>query len=331
MSELLNHARPEVVAEFDRLREDCAIVDLPEISLVKLTGEDRKGWLQGQATNNLRSMDHGASSAFCLCEPTGQIVSVCELWSVSDEFLLTLPAKSLEGFMARVDQMVVLEDVAAADVSGRYRMVSIQGPRATAELSRMISLPSLDGGAAELEGIDVYALRSNRTGMGGWDVWLPIDESNAIDGLCSRFQRAGQEAFEIARIEAGSPRFGVDYNRKTLPPELGPAFEARHVSYTKGCYTGQEVLMRMHSRGHANRAWVGLLAEGPLENGASVSHPSRRDGGIVTSSAFSPDFGHIGAAMLRSEIAEDREAVTVDTSAGPVRAEIRAMPLLRLG
>jgi len=93
MSELLNHVDPAVVAEFDRLREDCGIVEMSDLSLIFLTGEDRKGWLQGQATNNLRSMDHGASSAFCLCEPTGQIVSVCDLWSVNDRFLLTTSHK----------------------------------------------------------------------------------------------------------------------------------------------------------------------------------------------------------------------------------------------
>jgi len=331
MSELLNHVTPEVVSEFDRLREDCALIDLPEVSRLKLTGEDRKGWLQGQATNNLRSMDHGASSAFCLCEPTGQIVSVCELWSVADEFLLTLPSASLEAFMARVEQMVVLEDVSALDVSQEYRLVSIQGPRATSELSRLVSLPSLDGGMSSFQGIDVYVLRSNRTGMGGWDVWVPASAGEAIEKLCAPFSRVGQEAYEIARIESGSPRFGIDYTGKTLPPELGSAFEARHVSYTKGCYTGQEVLMRMHSRGHANRAWVGLLAEGPLASGANVSHPARSDAGVVTSAAFSPDYGHIGAAMLRTEVVADRESVTVHTPTGPIKAEIRAMPILRLG
>jgi folate-binding protein YgfZ len=331
MSELLNHVEPDVVAEFDRLREDCAIVELPEIALVTLAGDDRKGWLQGQATNNLRSMDHGASSAFCLCEPTGQIVSVCDLWSVSDRFLLTLPTDTLEGFMRRVDQMVVLEDVVAEDVSDQFRLVSVQGPRATAMLSQLLALPSLDGGSAQFENVEVFALRSNRTGMGGWDIWIPASATKAIKKLCARFERVGVAAYHTARIEAGSPRSGHDYTRKTLPPELGPAFEARHVSYSKGCYTGQEVLMRLHSRGHANRSWVGLISEGPLEEGAAVSHRSRPDAGHVTSAAFSPDFGHIGAAMLRVEVAEPGESVTVATSQGPVQAEVRIMPILRLG
>ncbi len=329
MSELLNHVSQEVVAEFDRLREDCGIVELSEFSLVTLTGEDRKGWLQGQATNNLRSMDHGASSSFCLCEPTGQIVSVCDLWSVHERFLMTLPTNTLSGFLERVEQMVVLEDVVAEDVSDKYRLVSVQGPKATAMLTQQMTLPSLDGGSVEFAGAEVFVLRSNRTGMGGWDVWIPIAAKKAIKKLCDLFDPIGADAYNIARLEAGSPRSGHDYTRKTLPPELGPAFDAKHVSYSKGCYTGQEVLMRLHSRGHANRSWVGLLSEGPLEEGATISHPARAEAGVVTSAAFSPDYGHIAAAMLRIEVAVGGEFVSVNTSHGPVRAEIRPMPILR--
>jgi folate-binding protein YgfZ len=331
MSDLLNHVTQEVEAEFDLLREECGLVALPEVSLVILSGEDRKGWLQGQATNNLRSMDHGASSSFCLCEPTGQIVSVCELWSVHDQFFLSLDSHTLRGFLERAEQMVVLEDVVAEDVTLKYRLMSVQGPRASAGLAQLIELPSLDGGVSKFEGVDVFVLRSNRTGMGGWDIWVPTHDEKAIRNLSAPFKTVGAEAFNIARLEAGKPQFGKDFHRKTLPPELGPAFDARYVSYTKGCYTGQEVLMRLHSRGHANRCWVGLVAEGPLEESASVSHPSRVDAGTVTSTAFSPDYGHIGAAMLRTEAAIHGDTVTVETSQGIVQAQVRTMPLLRLG
>ena len=118
-------------------------------------------------------------------------------------------------------------------------------------------------------------------------------------------------------------------NEKTFPPEMGKAFEERHVSYSKGCYMGQEVLMRIHSRGHTNKTWVGLASEKPLEVGASVGHRLRSDSGIVTSAVFSPDFGYIGAAMVRNEAAFEGEVVQVTTSQGIVEAEVRQMPILR--
>jgi folate-binding protein YgfZ len=130
---------------------------------------------------------------------------------------------------------------------------------------------------------------------------------------------------ETARIEAGIPKRGVDFTEKTLPPELGPAFEARHVSYNKGCYMGQEVLMRMHSRGHTNKTWVGILLDSPVEVDAVVWHESRADAGVVTSAAVSPRLGPIAAAMLRNEAAQEGAEVRV----GEVRGVVKNFPLIR--
>ena len=160
-------------------------------------------------------------------------------------------------------------------------------------------------------------------------MWIPAKETEAIKFLLDLFPTVSPEPFEIARIEAGVPRFGQDCDAKTFPPELGSAFESRYISYNKGCYTGQEVLMRLHSRGHTNRTWVGLVSESPLEVGAVLTHPNRKDAGLVTSAAFSPDYGFIGAAMVRNEIAQPRESVMFETSAGSFEAQIRPMPILR--
>ena len=88
--------------------------------------------------------------------------------------------------------------------------------------------------------------------------------------------------------------------------------------------------MRLHSRGHTNKTWMGLIADAPLEVGAPVRHSRRPEAGEVTSAAFSPVHGYIGAAILRNEAAYDGEWVTVETSEGPVEAEVREMPILRL-
>jgi len=311
------------------LRAECARFPLGDLVAVELTGEDRKGWLQGQASNNLRSLDFGASSAFCLCEPTGQILCVCEIWSLKDRFIVVLAKSALPAFLKRVEQMVILEDVVARVLDDSV-LVSVQGPAATARLGNLVQIPALDANEFEFEKTTVALLRSNRAGQGGWDVLLPADAKKAIAKIEKEFEPIGEEIAQIARLEAGIPRMGADINAKTMPPELGAAFDARHVSYNKGCYTGQEVLMRIHSRGHTNKTWMGLLSESPLEVGAKVSHSRRPDAGEVTSAAFSPAHGFIGAAILRNEAAFDGEWVTVETSQGPVDAEVREMPIMRL-
>jgi len=329
MFELQTQISDRALRDYDLLRDDAGIVDLHHVSLIALTGDDRKGWLQGQATNDVKKLESGASNSFCLTTITGQLLSVCEIWAVRDRFLMTIPDQTRENVLKRVEQMVIMEDVVAEDVSKLYRLLSIQGPTATARLSNLMPLPSLDAGDSTIEGADVFALRSNRTGMGGWDIWTLASNVKAIATLENEFRLIDHEAYNIARLEAGIPFFGSDMGEKTLPPEMGQAFVDRHISYNKGCYMGQEVLMRIHSRGHTNKTWMGLIADAPMEIGATVSHVRRQDSGTVTSAAFSPDFGYIAAAMLRNEAASEGEFVQVITERGTVDAEVRRMPIMR--
>ncbi len=331
MSDLLNHISDKAVSDYDRLRDDCGLLDLGTWSLLELTGDDRKGWLQGQVTNDLRRFESGASTSFCLCGPTGHLLAVADAWALPDRFALTCGRGAEGRILDQVKRMVILEDVAAEDVTKKFKLFSIQGPSATKRLGELVDLPNLDAGVGKLEEADLRLFRSNRTGLGGWDVWFPATRRKVADTLREAFGPVEREAYEAARLEAGVPLFDCDYDSKTLPPELGPSFEARHVSYTKGCYTGQEVLMRIHTRGHTNRTWVGLLAEAPLEVGAKLSHPLRQDVGVVTSAAFSPDFGPIGAAMVRNEFSEDGEILRIASPRGEVSTEVRRMPILRLG
>ena len=319
----------ETLQGYELLRDDSGLVELPHLARLWLLGEDRKGWLQGQATNDVRKLEGGTSSLFCFTTVTGHLMSVCEAWAAPDRILITCPESTKEAVLRRVEQMVIMEDVTAEDAGQQYTLLSVQGPSATQRLSKLVSLPSLDTGEAEIEGSAIYVLRSNRTGMGGWDLWIPTDAAKALEAVRSEFATANYESYDIARLEAGIPMFGTDMTEKTFPPEMGKAFEERHVSYSKGCYMGQEVLMRIHSRGHTNRTWVGLTSESPIPAGAVLAQNRRSDAGIVTSSRFSPDYGHIAGAMLRNEFVFDGEIVQVQTESGPVDAEVRLMPLLR--
>lgn len=306
----------------DRLREDAAAFALDGWSLIELSGEDRLDWLQGQATNDVRVLTEGRRVAFCLCEPTGQLLAVVDAWALEDRIFMAVPRERTTTVLARIERMTIMEDVAARVLSEGYSGVSFQGPKASEILSRSFALPVRDAGAIVDRAHEPAALclRSDRTGMGGWDVWFP-ERSRIVEfGI----EEAMPGAVEAARIEAGIPKWEVDMGLKTLPPELGPAFEARHVSYNKGCYTGQEVLMRMHSRGHTNKTWVGLVSPEPFHVGNEVSHGGKVVG-TVSSAAYSPKGRHVGAATLRNEAFEEGTIVTV----GGVEAEVRSMPILR--
>ena len=130
-------------------------------------------------------------------------------------------------------------------------------------------------------------------------------------------------AIDIAqRLALGIPKRAIDYTDRTLPPELGRAFEEKHISYNKGCYTGQEVLMRIHSRGHTNKTWVGLLMDAPVEVGARVTHDAK-EVGVITSALVSPRLGPIAAAMLKNEAAQEGTTVSV----GGINGGVKNFPL----
>ena len=306
------------LAGYDQLRSDAAWRPLDSVRSVSLAGDDRKGWLQGQITQDLRDLPATGSCHACLLKPTGQIEAVLGVWALPDRFLILTEAP--EFLLDRAKRFVILENVRPA--LEECQVVTIQGPKATQRLSSLMDLPVGDAGLAELEGEPVTVLRSRRVYGGGWDVVLPSLEGAAGRRLTDALPLASAEAFDIAMIEAGTPVFGIDIDSKTLPPEMGHHFVASHVSYDKGCYTGQEVVARIQSRGHTNRTWVGLAGSGPLAPGAEARDRSGTVVGMVARAGKSPVFGWIGTAMLRNHVAESGSAVWIDG----VSAEVTQLP-----
>lgn len=314
----------ESLAGYDALREDCGLVDLNDhLALLEVRGEDRKAWLQGQITNDVRPLQIGGAFSFCVCLPTGQIVAICDGWRLEDRYLITTNTSSIEALKERLQAAIIMEDVQVNDLTQDYQAFSVQGPTATRRLGDLLAVPTMDAGFATLGKAEVLCLRTNRTGLGGWDVLVPAGTKTP---WTKDFEKVDDHAYRIAQLEAGIPRQGLDTDAKTLPPELGPAFTAKHVSFSKGCYTGQEVLMRIHSRGHTNKTWVGLFTESFVPVGTPLIHMGKNEVGVIASSCDSPSYGPIAAAYVRNEAAFDGE----ELMAGDVPCELRHMPLLRL-
>lgn len=255
------------LGDYDRLCFDRGCFALTDLALIELAGEDRIEWLQGQVTNDLRQLGDEQPVLACVCTPTGQIISTLAIWSRPGRLLIALPRNTVAAFLERVDQMVIMEDVSATllPLDGR----SIQGPNAQMPHGEIV-------------------LPIQRLGLAGWDVWggdRPIDIEEDI--------------VETRRVESGTPKFGVDIKARTLPPEMGPAFTAAHVSYTKGCYTGQEVLMRIHSRGHTNRTWMGVRLAAEATPGDTLTSEGA-EVGFLTSVVRSPRYGWIATAMVKN-------------------------------
>ena len=337
---------PQTFESYTRLRESAAWFPVTDDALIELTGEDRIEWLQGQCTNDLRKLKSNEPFYCCICTPTGQLAAPCTVYELPDRLLIVTPKLCAPAVLERVETMVIMEDVQARELTAEYDWISIQGPSAADflrpwfEQNHALVLPSDRTGspgfdllAADREAILGVRVVPTRLQLDSASDQLDNGDAPEVRVVPTRLQPYPAadlnttESLDIARLEAGIPIFGRDMTEKTLPPEMGPAFEAKYISYTKGCYTGQEVLMRIHSRGHTNKTWMALIAEAPLQPGDTISHPSRQDAGTITSAAISPTFGFIAGAMLRNEATQEGDMVNVHTADRDVRAVVGDFPI----
>ncbi|MBX3115074.1 MAG: hypothetical protein KF836_10955 [Fimbriimonadaceae bacterium] len=262
-------------------------------TVIELSGEDARNWLQGQITQDISLLTEGGHIASCICSPTGQLLTVVHIYERSGNLLLV--TSNPEVILSLVENFVIMEDVTARVVAD--------------------SLVSVQGEGAENLG-DCYLPR-DRTGFGGFDVFDPSLNELQIALL-------NPDHLDALEIVAGIPKLAVDTTAKTLPPELGPQFDAIHIHYQKGCYAGQEVLQRIHSRGHTNKTWVGLLSIGLLPVGEKVSL-NGDEVGVVLRSANHPELGFIATAMLKNSATEQGTQVIV----GSELATVQHFPLIR--
>jgi folate-binding protein YgfZ len=313
------HARPDVEHGYRLLRDDAAVVEPATWSMIEVKGPDAVEFIQGQVTNDVAALEPGQGCYALLLNPKGRILadmrilmrSLEELWVDGQVAPMEVAAQNFQ--MYRIGRRVEISPVSHLDKS----MVSIIGPKA----HDVLDFPAAEYAFVEreLNGAKVLAVASDL----GVDLIFDGRDTALIDGGTDPLENVSHDAAEILRIERGRPRFGFDMSEENLPGELG--LEARAVSFTKGCYVGQEPVARMHHRGHPNRHLRGLVLSQPAEGGEPVT---REDGdgagsvvGRIGSTAVSPTFGPIALALIRREV-----EVGTQVLVGGTQAKVVALP-----
>lgn len=311
---------PTLPPGYAELRASCAWDRIGGTALLRLRGGEALEWLQGQVTQDVKGLEPGQVRLANLCTPTGQLEAFLRI--ARTDHGLWLLTKAPQAMEERAEKMVILEDV-LCELDHRV-VVTLQGPDADKVLAERLPLPEGDCGQAEWRDTPVLLVRADRCGQRGWDV--AIDAVHAPE-LMSGIAPATQQALELAELEAGFPLFGVDTTPKTLPPELGQFWVDLSISYTKGCYTGQEIIHRIYSQGHTNRTWMGLKLAGPVEVQSNLHSSARDDAGVVTRVGWTPEMGWIGAAMVRREALEEGVTLWGEHEGAKVDAQAVPMPL----
>jgi len=303
---------------------------------IVVSGADRRTYLQGLLTNDIEALSagHGCYAAYLTAQ--GRMIADLWVYELGDAVLLTMVADVTATVLARLDQFIFSEDVQLGDVSGRFAQVAVIGPDTATTIASATGLhaPTVNGlplhgnVRGDWNGVPLIVTRIDDLGVPGFDVYL---EFGQLDALVAALRDAGVEALADAdadtlRIESGVPAFHNDMDEETIPLEAG--IEPRAISLTKGCYVGQEVIIRVLHRGHGRvaRKLVGLLLDGSDAPAAgAVIRAADREIGAVTSGTFSPSLQQpIALGYVHRDFVAPATAVTV----GGVPAVVTALPFV---
>ena len=307
----------------------AGLIDLSERGRVRVAGSEAVMFLNGLVTNDMKTLAEDRWMPAVFPTVQGRLIAAVRIARGRDgSFLIDTDRESHEALLKTISRFTMAGDFGVTDLTDESAALSLQGKRAVEVIGKVFEAGAADlapNGVSELEGVTI--MRATHTAEDGFD--LVFDSARASE-LRQKLQAAGatpvdEETFEILRVEAGIPRYGRDMDDTTVVPEtnLDDA-----VSYTKGCYVGQEIIVRIKHRGHVAKKLTGLRFEtdGPIEAGAIINSTDGREIGRVTSTVVSPKAGRIGLGYVRYEFLDEGTRVLVDDD---VNAVINWLPFIR--
>jgi folate-binding protein YgfZ len=285
----------ELDAQYRQLREEVGLLRRDR-RLIAVDGPDGAEYLQGQLTSDVEALAPGEGQYAALLDRKGHMqADMRVLRPAAEEILIDTEPEALPAALKHLTMYSIGRDVSVEDASGERAILSLIGPR-SAEVAGTPPLPEDAVGAVRVDGVECLAA-GTRDGV---DL---ICAAADAERLAAALREAGAvdvspEAVELLRIEAGVPRFGAEMGTETMPAEAG--IVERAVSFTKGCYIGQETVARLHYKGKPNRHLRGLRLSAAAEPGAPL-RLGEKEVGRLGGAGVSPALGPIGLAILRRE------------------------------
>lgn len=330
----------DALAEQAALRQSAGVLDLGFRGRLCVVGADRARFLHGQVTNNIKDLKPGHGCYAAITTNKGKLQSDLNIHCLADELLLDFEPGLTAKIMERLEKFVVADDAQIVDVTPHYGLLSVQGPKAGDNVSALgifsalPEKPSQSVKASDATLGEIYLVNLPRIGSAGFDLFVPVAAMGAVaDKLIAAAKQisgraCGWTALELARIEAGIPRFGADMDETNLPQEAG--IESRAVSFTKGCYIGQEVINRIRTIGQVSRALRGLRLPDVLPalpaRGDKLFHEGK-EVGRITSAAASPALrANIALGYVRKECNAVGTELTLRNDSGEWPVKVVALP-----
>jgi folate-binding protein YgfZ len=316
-----------MASAYQAARQQAAFIDRSTRGRLLVSGSDRASYLQGLLTNDTLALKAGEGCYAAYLTPQGRMISDLRVYELGDVILLSVPGDVKDTVLAKLDQFIFSEDVKLGDVTATFGQIAVVGPHAAgivgglmddAPAARLVALHDHGNLRGAIAGKPAIVTRIMDAGEPGFEVYV---EQEGIGPLKARLVQAGAaeldaQTADILRVEAGVPEFHRDMDEETIPLEAG--IEAQAISQTKGCYVGQEVIVRVLHRGHGRvaRKLVGLTIDGDaVPSRGSIVKSDQKDVGEITSSVRSIALDKpIALGYLQRDFLEPGTQVSVDGS-----------------
>jgi folate-binding protein YgfZ len=322
-----------MASAYQAARHTAAFIDRSSRGRIVVNGRDRASYLQGLLTNDVEALKTGEGCYATYLTAQGRMIADLWVYELGDVMMLSLAGELTSTVMARLDQFIFSEDVQLGDVSEAFGQIAVVGPDAARVVEALFDEPPVTSLATLPEHGNLrghigqqpaIVTRVTATGEPGFDVYVERGQLGWLNDrlMAGGVPKADDEAAEALRIEAGVPVFHRDMDEDTIPLEAG--IESRAISMTKGCYVGQEIIVRVLHRGHGRvaRKLVGLALDGEVipARGAAVMSADRAVG-EVTSAVRSPALGHpVALAYVQRDFMAPGSVLSVDGAAATVTA-----------
>ncbi len=305
---------------YSALHEAAAWFDVSARGKIHATGADRQSFLHNISSNAIEGLSAGQGTRAFFLNAHGQIQADAFLYVAADHVLLDTEPESGASLVEHLEKFIIMDDVTLEDQTDSLAELALEGPLAEEVAGRLVPrLPADDYDHLSTDAVRI--IRNSFTGQAGFQFLIPAAQK---DEWARRFEQAGAVAAtaqecRVVRVENQVARHGEDFFATSLPHE---SQRLDRVSFTKGCYLGQEIVERVRSRGQVNRKLVGLEIEGeaPPESGTEVQFGGKPVGKL-SSPVYSPKLARVVSfAILRREAAEPGTAIEVAGRAGRVRS-----------
>ena len=316
--------------EYEVFRSGCAVYDLGWRSKILISGPDRVRWLNGMVTNNIRDLavNHGV---YCfLLNAQGRILADMYAYNRGEYLLIDTDQSQRQRLLETFEKFIIMDDVEITATDDKITAIGLRGPKASEVLHKAGMR------ANDLAPLEVRDVNLNEIGLSlvptdqeqGFELWMSPQNGatvwNAV--IAAGAMPAGYEALELARVTAGQPLYGQDIRERDLPQETG---QQRALHFQKGCYVGQEIVERIHSRGNVHREFVGFRFDGAAPAPGSKIHAAGKEVGEITSIAALPNGNGdraVALGYIRREAAVDNTALDV----GGTRAHVAPLPFEKI-